>query len=606
LFFYIINISFDRFYCIKSTIKDIFDNGIIIHLSVLQIPNIMKSFQLVFICILTAATLSAQSPKETGLSAITKQAVTGQLEFLASDWMEGRGTGTRGEYLAADYIASIFQIYGIEPFGDETDPRLERLGMLFRNREGRRGGMPGMMPEPTRSYFQNIHLIEYKPGAEQTFAIINRGPAGENAVHFNYRTDFSVRTGNVGLSADAPVVFAGYGFTDEKLGYDDYRKLDVKGKVVLILSGFPGCRDGNSEAYKKFKPEGRFAEYFMERDKTDLAGKLGAIALIQVSTGDNPATGWSQNQIYPVKGRFYEADVPLRTSDSRLMLAEDTLSESLPVFTVTRRIVNQVIAGSEIDLAAFEKNVQEKMTPASRQLPGKYIAFKTTVESKIIRARNVLGVLEGEKKDEFIVIGAHYDHLGKTEGWIWNGADDNASGTVGVMTIAKAMAASGKKPEKSVVFAAWTGEERGLLGSEYFVQTFPKEKKIVLNLNYDMISRNEETDTIGNKAEMIYTEAFKGIRELTAKHITDYHINLDLSYKPSAVPRGGSDHAHFASAGIPVFYFTAAMHSDYHQPSDETSRVNWDKMTDIIRLGYLNIWEFANGDQYLLKSEKKE
>jgi Zn-dependent M28 family amino/carboxypeptidase len=341
----------------------------------------------------------------------------------------------------------------------------------------------------------------------------------------------------------------------------------------------------------------------MESNKTDQAKKMGAIALIRIRPGDDPAADWSQNQIYPVKGRFYEADVPLRTTDSRFMLVEDTLPVSLPVFTVTPRIVNQLIAGTGLDLTAFEKEVQEKMTSGSTPLSGKYLSFRTTVESKVIRARNVLGVLEGEKKDEFIVIGAHYDHLGKTEGWIWNGADDNASGTVGVMTIAKAMAASGKKPEKSVVFAAWTAEEKGLLGSERFVRTFPKDKKIILNLNYDMIARNEESDTLGNKAEMTYTEAYGGIRELTEKHITDYQINLNLTYKPSAVPRGGSDHTHFAAAGVPVFYFMAAMHDDYHRPSDEVNKVNFDKMTDIIRLGYLNIWEFANGDQYLRKSE---
>ena len=121
-----------------------------------------------------------------------------------------------------------------------------------------------------------------------------------------------------------------------------------------------------------------------------------------------------------------------------------------------------------------------------------------------------------------------------------------------------------------------------------------------------MIARNEEADTLGNKAEMVYTEAYGGIRELTEKHIADYQINLDLSYKPAAVPRGGSDHTHFAAAGVPVFYLMAAMHDDYHQPSDEVTKVNWDKMTDIIRLGYLNIWEFANSDQYLRISGKKE
>lgn len=567
------------------------------------IKNTMKNLFFLFVILMLHISLSAQTPKELGLNAITKAAVRGQLEFLASDWTEGRATGTRGEYLAADYIASVFQIYGIQPYGDDNFPRLGRMGMPPRNRDMRPGSTA---PERTRTFFQTINMIEYKPGTEQTFAVINRNPGGESAVNFGYRTDFIVRTGNVGLSADAPVVFAGYGFADEKKGYDDYAKLDVKGRVVLILAGYPGWKDQNSEAYKKFKPEGRYAEFSIERGKALTAEKRGAIAIIQVRPGEDPSADWSDNLIYPVKGRFYEADVPMRTSETRMVLPEDTLSGSVPSFTVTTRVINQIISGTGVDFEAFEKGVQEKMIPASKILPGKYISFKTTVESKITKVRNVLGCIEDEKKDEIIVIGAHYDHMGKTDGWIWNGADDNASGTVGMMTIAKAITASGKKPEKTIVFAAWTGEEKGLLGSEYFVSKIPKDKKVILNLNYDMIARNEETDTLGNQAEMSFTEAYGGIKELTMKNIADYKLNLQLSFRPSAMPRGGSDHAPFAAAGIPIFYFMAAMHADYHQPSDEVTKVNWDKMTDIIRLGYLNIWEFANSDQYLKKTEEKK
>ncbi len=563
----------------------------------------MKTLHILIISFLLTTNLLAQTPKELGLNAITKSAVKGQLEFLASDWMEGRATGTRGEYLAGDYIAGMFQVYGIQPYGDENLPRRGRRGMPPGNRDMR----PGTMPERTKTYFQNINMIEYKPGEEQTFAVITKSPGGESSVNFNYKTDFNVRTGNVGLSADAPVVFAGYGFTDEKKGYDDYNKLDVKGKVVIILSGFPGYKDQNSEAYKKFKPEGRFAEFSIEREKTARAEKLGAIAVIQVRPGDDPAAEWAENQIYPVKGQFYEADVPMRSfSDSRMTLPEDTLSGSVSVFTVTKRVINQIIAGTGVDFDAFEKAAQEKMVPSSKLLPGKSVTFKTTVESKITKVRNVLGYIEGEKKDQIIVIGAHYDHLGKVDGWIWNGADDNASGTVGVMTIARAFAASGKKPEKTIVFAAWTGEEKGLLGSKYFVSKIANENKVILNLNFDMISRNEETDTLGNQAEMNYTEAYEGIKELTVKNIADNKINLNLSYRSSKVPGGGSDHAPFATAGIPIFYFMAAMHSDYHQPSDEVTKVNWDKMTNIIRLGFLNMWEFANNDQYLQKTPEKQ
>ena len=558
----------------------------------------MRKITSFFVFVLITINILGQSPKEKGLAAITKSAVQGQLEFLASDWTEGRGAGTKGEYLAADYIASMFKVYGLEPFGDESFGSFGRRGFMSMGSSGFRG-----MPARTKTYFQNISMIEYKPGEEQLFSVITGGPGSESSVDFNFRTDFSVRPGNVGISVKAPLVFAGYGFTDEKNGYDDYKKLDVKGKIVVILSGYPGYRDEKSPAYKKFTPEDRRAQYMMERMKTEKAEKLGAIGMIQVRPGNDPTGDWSENQIYPVKGQFYEADAPLRSANEyRMTLPEDTLTGSIPVFTVTNRVINHIMANTGIDFAAFEKSAAEKMLPASAILPGKSIAFKSTVDSRVVKVRNVLGYIEGEKKDEYFVIGGHYDHMGKADGWIWNGADDNASGTVGVMTIAKAFMATGKKPEKSIIFAAWTAEEKGLLGSEYFVKKFPKDKKIALNLNYDMIARNATNDSTGTMADMMYTQNYKGIKDVTEKHVAEYKIDLKLNYKR---PGGGSDNVAFGEAGVPVFYFMAAMHPDYHQPSDEVSKVNWDKMTNIIKIGFLNSWEFANSDEYLKPSQEK-
>jgi hypothetical protein len=552
----------------------------------------MKKLMLFWTGMALISILNAQTPKVTGLLSITKDVVKGQLEFLASDLLEGRATATRGEYLAGDYIASIFKMNGIQPYGDFDFSRGGRGTMSFRRQNA------GPNIPPARTYFQNMNMIEYGPGKEQQFSVINKNTTGESSVDFGYRTDFSIRTGTVGRSANSQVVFAGYGYSNEKNGYDDYKKLDVKGKVVLILTGFPGCKDINSEAYKKFRPEGRFAEYSLERDKADIAGKHGAIAVIQIRPGEDPTGDWVTNQIYTIKGRYNESDSPV-TNEKRMTLQQDTLKEAVPVFTVTRRVINQILEGTGVDLPSFEKAAGEKMLSASMTLPGKFVQFKTTVESRIVKSRNVLGCIEGVKKNEVVVVGGHYDHLGKTDGWIFNGADDNASGTVGVMTIARAIAASGKKPEKTIVFAAWSGEEKGLLGSNFFVRNIPDSLKVAVYLNYDMIARNEETDTLANKAEMTYTEAYPGLKTVTEKSMADYKIKLDLSFRSSKVPSGGSDHAPFAAAGIPIYYFMAAMHPDYHLPSDEVSKVNWDKMTEIIKTGYLTIFELANGGEYL-------
>ncbi len=554
-----------------------------------------KQIVLVFLLI-TSFTVFAQTEIEKGLDAINEEVVKGQLEFLASDWTEGRAVGTKGAYMAADYLASMFKVYGIKPFGDKHTPQMTR-----------RMWMSGIRPKTETSYYQNFSLIQYEPGDVQTFSVISKGSEGEKQVEFGYQTDFSVRTGAVAQSAKAPVVFIGYGFTDEENGYDDLKKVDLSGKIAVVLSGFPGHKDTASVAYKKFAPQGRYATYYLERNKRRNLEKTGAAAIIMMNLDSDPMLSWAQNQIYPVKGSHYEADKPLGSYyNTSMSMPTDTLSSNMPIYTVTPRLANEILMGTGVNIADFEKKVAQEMKPDSKVLEGKMIAYKTTVNSEIVKARNVLGYIEGENKDEFIVVGGHYDHLGKWDGYIWNGADDNASGTVGVMTIAKAFVATGKKPEKSVIFAAWTGEEKGLFGSKYFVQQAQKnDLNVVLNLNYDMIARNPENDSLGNMAHMNYTKANYNIAEATTRNIADYNINLDLDLRPSENPRGGSDHAPFAEVGIPIFYFMAAMHEDYHQPSDELSKINWEKMTNIIRLGFLNTWEFANSDEFL-KVEDKE
>ncbi|HKJ79670.1 MAG TPA: M20/M25/M40 family metallo-hydrolase [Prolixibacteraceae bacterium] len=550
----------------------------------------MKRFILIAGLTVLFATVYAQTPKEKGLEAITETAVKGQLEFLASDWTEGRAVGSKGAYLAADYIASLFKIYGIEPFGDMDITRPTRTER-----------MQGAAPENFRTYYQNFGLLQYSPGEEQQLTLVSKNKNSENTIEFQSKTDFDVRTGTVGQSAQAPIVFAGYGFKDEEGTYNDIKKLDLEGKIAVVLEGFPGHRETSSVGYKKFKPIGRYARYYLERNKTENLKKAGAIAVIHVTPETDQSVMWANNKIYPVKGDYYEADERLVSYyDFRMTLPGDTLETDLPVFMVTPRVANEIIAGTGINFKAFEEQVATDLKPASQALEGKFIAFKTTVNSEIVKARNVLGYIEGKKKDKFIVVGAHYDHVGKWNGWIWNGADDNASGTVGVMTIAKAFKATGEKPEKSIIFAAWTGEEKGLWGSKYFVQQAKKnDLDIVVKLNYDMIGRDTEKDSLKNQASMVYTKANSKIEDITKENLDNFDINLDLHYRPSERPRGGSDHSPFANAGIPIFYFMAAMHPDYHLPSDELSKINWEKMQNIIRIGFLNTWDFANSDAFL-------
>ena len=214
-----------------------------------------------------------------------------------------------------------------------------------------------------------------------------------------------------------------------------------------------------------------------------------------------------------------------------------------------------------------------------------------------VPVRNILGIIEGKNPDQYIVLGAHYDHLGIWEEHIWTGADDNVSGTAGIMTIAKAIVETGVKPEKSIIIAFWTAEEVGLLGSKYFLDnlTYPLDR-IKLNLNFDMISRYISDDEPKN-VTMTYTDKYHpAFSDITAANLKNYCIDLIVDYQPSADPPGGSDHRSFTAKGIPVMRFKPGHRDEYHTPDDKISTINWDIMEKIIKISFANIWNLANSE----------
>jgi len=445
-------------------------------------------------------------------------------------------------------------------------------------------------------------MVESWPGDTQELSVVTKNGDAVKAVDFNYHTDFSISGGSTGMEAQVPVVFIGYGLQDSDKGYDDLKGLDLKGKIVVKLPGFPGHKNPGSKTYEKFKPEERTADTenpqarmmrqrFGRGNRYPWAAEMGVMAIIEYNPNANPAAQWANNNV------FFPAEVsgPARgIRKSMRRTDQEPRGGSTVSFTVTDKVIKEIMSGLSVDFDDLEEQIDQTGKPASMVLPGKYMRFKTTVNSRIIQARNVVGVMEGEDTENIIVIGGHYDHLGMRDGWIYNGADDNASGTVGVMTIAKAMAATGKKPAKTIVFCAWTGEEKGLIGSGYFVDYPYDGKNILCNLNYDMISRNSRGEDQDTKVSMTFTSTSPIFQELTEKHNTDYELGLEFSFRGSEQPGGGSDHAPFARAGIPVFYYMAGMPAEYHQPDDHTSLVNWEKMLKIIQIGYLNIFELAN------------
>ncbi|MCF8241319.1 MAG: M20/M25/M40 family metallo-hydrolase [Melioribacteraceae bacterium] len=539
---------------------------------------------LLFVLLISISITNAQSGSyEKGLSAINETAVQGQLEFLSSDWMEGRETGTKGIYMAADYLVSLFKIWGIEPAGD--------MEWVIPSRDERRAGKE---PYQFQTYYQYFSLLKYEPGENQELALIN---SDGSKIILSYRTDFYVNTGTVGTEATAEVVFAGYGYKNDDYGYNDFEGVDTEGKILLVLDGYPGHKDTSSEAYKKFHPEGRYAEWYLRRNKSQWAEETGALGIISINLDGDAALGWADNDKFRYNGENFEGAERLTAGQmGRLTLPGDELSSSMSTIYLSSRAANELIKNSGINFEDFEESAKVDMEPDSKELDGKSIYLKTSVKSEIIKVRNVVGKIEGENPDEIIVVGGHYDHVGTNQEYIWNGSDDNGSGTVGVWTIAKAFAESGVKPKKTIVFAAWTGEEKGLLGSRYFADNWEEMDKVILNLNYDMISRDDDDDSLGVKCSMNYTESVKLFEDTAVKYNDDLNLGLEISFRPSPQPRGGSDHSSFSSKDIPVFYYMAGFHPDYHQYTDHVNKANFDKMTKIIKLGFSQIWHIATSD----------
>ena len=281
---------------------------------------------------------------------------------------------------------------------------------------------------------------------------------------------------------------------------------------------------------------------------------------------------------------------------------------------ITREMANAILGMAGQKIEDLKEKIEKNLKSQSMELPGVTFTIKSKVESKLVNSKNVLAYIEGtdpELKKEAIVIGGHLDHLGRNGDYIYNGADDDGSGSVGVMEIAEAFAKNPVKPKRSVIFALWTGEEKGLLGSRYYVMH--PFMTTYANVNLDMISRSytkermammgrrmganitkEMLDTIDvNKyVSFSYDAKIPVIEEIV--RAANKHVGLHINISASESASGGSDHAPFGQAGFPWSFFIAAMTEDYHQPTDSVEKINVKLMEKIMRISYLLAFELAN------------
>ena len=530
----------------------------------------LLNYILLIICLIATPIVHAQeSPVEKGLKAITPDAIRAQMGFLASDWMEGRESGEKGEYLAGDYIASMLQLYGVKPGGD-----------YLKATEHTYSFVPGK-----RSYFQNFILLKSLPAGEPSLTLTLRSGDAIRTTTLSNNVDFSVRPVYRSVEINAPVVFAGYGFRNERLKYNDISRTDIKGKFILKISGYPAFA-GNRLTPQEINAAAGSLESF--------ARENGAAGIIEFNP-HSLVTGRPETRDFMNMSPAERNPAGTRYG-ARYSLPGKTMPDDFLRITVSSRVAEEILKGSGINIDDYLKKADSNQVYAIPGLTDRSISFKAEAITTQVAVRNVIGIIEGNDPGQKIVIGAHYDHMGMIDGLIWNGADDNASGTVGALTLAKAFSATGTKPEKTIIIALWSSEEKGLLGSRYFVRNpVSPLKNICLNLNLDMISRYI-SDENRKGVDMIYTASFPHFRNITEENLKRYGIDLVVNYFPSDDPPGGSDHRSFVEAGIPVMRFKPGHREEYHTPADEVSTVDWDIMEQIIRISFANMWELANGE----------
>ena len=552
-----------------------------------------------------------------GFEAISATDTLAMLSYIASDWMKGRDTGDDGFAMAADYVVSLFKMWGIKPGGDQPPASFNFRRMT----EGRTPPAP-----PERSYLQEFAL-RTTSNVQASLSLEVRKGEMVKTQSFESGVDFMSMRSSAG-TISAPVIFIGYGIQEKSIRWDELKNINIKDKIVLVLSEAPG-KDNPESSFQKNKE--LKDKYFPVRgaqmrrrggparfNKTTELAKLGPAAILQVAnTGTDADVYKSLSTVRkPNDSRAIINRPRLRMSIPGA--ASTSSGGSAPVISITREIANAILENSGKTIDELKAKIETTNKPASAALSGTRLTINSTDETSLVRVSNVIGYIEGsdpELKDEVFVIGAHFDHLGYWEDYIYNGADDNGSGSVGVMNIAKAMSVNPVKPKRTVVFCLWTGEEKGLLGSRYYVANpvFPMDKTIGY-LNYDMISRAFDSVSIARSIRQYQVpgteELVKKIRpdQYTTVNVTrdsglyeltremNEYVGLDLSFREYdlGAGSGGSDHSSFASVDKPFVYYMAAMTSDYHQPSDSVEKVSGELIAKISQIGYLTVFGIAN------------
>jgi hypothetical protein len=475
------------------------------------------------------------------------------LTVLTSDSLAGRETGTEGNLKATEYIARYFAEIGIPPVNN--------------------------------SYFQPI-VFSAENFATNKINIKQReyAPMWDFYTFPSYNTDIKLE--------EEEVLFLGYGIDDAR--YSDYKKINVEGKVILIYNGEPLKKDSISLITKEKEP----SEWSTDITKKIACAKKHGVKAMLIIDGD------LQKNMNKNRSSYLNTSMKVGKND---LIRDSFVNASYISTTMARVLIDN----------NFEDIVKAR-DYIIRKGKSKHLVLKTQLEInqkkniRYLEGRNVLGYIEGSDpklKKELVIITAHLDHLGKRADDIYRGADDDGSGTCAVMEIAKAFTEAkqkGQGPRRSVLCMLVTGEEKGLLGSNYYT-TYPvfPLKNTVADVNIDMIGRvdaehSQDPDyiyVIG--ADKISSELHQ-INEMMNQNYTG--LKLDYRYNDEADPNRyyyRSDHYNFAKNNIPVVFYFNGTHEDYHRPSDSIEKINFPLLAKRAKLAFYTAWEIANREKRL-------
>lgn len=485
------------------------------------------------------------------LSSLTTENARKHLSVLASDAMMGRDTPSPELERSAEYIAGEFKKFGVKPV----------KGSYFHTYT-----------------LQRVRLVENN-------VLKLRSATKDSVIEFAIKDDYvPVEYTGAGTIRKAKLVFVGFGMTSPEVNYDDYAGIDVRGKVVVMLRGAPRFSDS---VIKDTNLRSVLWKNARSTAKAKVARERGAIGCLIISdpvrTLVLKAVGFPWPLLYP--------KLPVDALPLRAASVKDTM---FPMLHVGENVVNALF-GSKSNLTDIQKNIENSGLPHSFSIDTVTTEELTvTTVAEKVQVRNVVGIVEGTNKSgEHIVIGAHYDHVGyehpndPTKDSIYNGADDNASGTTGLLLLAESLAAT--KPVRSVMFIAFSGEEKGLLGSKAYCESplLPLSSCKAM-FNMDMIGRNNE-DSLSLGGNTRCKELSMVAEEENKLLIKPFALAYNIEHFFFR-----SDQASFAMKKIPVLFFFSGEHADYHKQADQIEKINFGKLVRITELCGRCVWRTAN------------